>query len=109
MRTIGLALDCFALAYRCGTMKPTHQLKMAGHEDIIAWQYTKTGSIPAWVFRNFHRLGDQDVLTHRGGEKVRLTEWIVVDPEHPKIANVLTDEEFQNHFTALPEPKKANG
>jgi hypothetical protein len=45
-------------------------------------------------------LGDGK-LTHNSGAKVKHSDWIVRDPEAPA-AFVLTDEEFQLCFAALP-------
>jgi hypothetical protein len=82
-------------------MKPTHQLRSGSNQDVVAWQFTPDAPTPAWVARNFHVLGNGDCLTHNSGHRVNYTDWIVRDPERAA-AMVLTNEEFQLCFAALP-------
>lgn len=78
----------------------THQLRSGCREDVTAWQYLKEAPIPVWVARAFHDLGDGD-LTHRGGDKVRVGDWIITGIDS-NAAFVLTDPEFVKCFVALP-------
>jgi hypothetical protein len=80
-------------------LKPTHQLRSGGHEDVVAWQFLPDNGVPVWVFRSFHMLGD-GLLTHRSGVQVKHTDWIVRDPETPA-AFVLSNEEFDLCFAKL--------
>jgi hypothetical protein len=82
-------------------LKPTHQLRNGTHDDVTAWQFLKDSPRPVWVFRAFHDLGGGHHLTHRSGVKVKPTDWIVRTSEASCI--VLTDEEFNNCFVALPD------
>jgi hypothetical protein len=81
-------------------MNATHQLKDWPHLDVTAWRFDRQASVPAWVFRNFHNLGDGD-LTGPNGHKVKEGQWIVVDFLGPKVAFVLTDQEFNDCFKPL--------
>jgi len=83
-------------------MKPTHQLRTGSQDDVVAWQFTPLSYVPVWVARNFHDLdGSRSQLTHNSGEKVNCGDWIVRDPEK-SAAMVLTNEEFDLCFVALP-------
>lgn len=86
-------------------MKPTHQLKIGTRQDAICWQYRRDVPVPAWIFRNFHKLGIEDVLTHRSGEKVQIGQWIVTGG---KSLLILEDADFQRLFRPLPEAFAAN-
>lgn len=81
-------------------MQATHQLKIGTRQDATCWQYREGAYVPAWVFRNFHNLGEGKVLTHSSGEKVLLGQWIVTGG---KSLLILEDEDFQRLFRPLPE------
>ncbi len=102
--------DCLEFLGIYYDMKATHQLKSGTHKDAVAWQFLQDNPMPVWVFRSFHDLGGgRQELTHRSGAKVQLTNWIVLDAENPKVATVLTDEEFRAIFVKLPESAPVQG
>ena len=71
--------------------------------DVAAWRYDRKASVPVWVARRFHNLGDGRLTTVAlGGATVQVHEgdWIVTDGS---MAAVLTHAEFSRIFHEVPQ------